>query len=239
MRRKSENYPLVLAGGGLALWILFHTIWNILFEDWLKHQLENLVRHTLAETIERFGSVGFPALAAIAVIWFLSSYISAQAKAELADQSYPRSDDQKPFAFDTSWTRDVTMLETLWRAFSEEWEVRPQLPLESSGPEVEKLWAVADQLRQQAFEGRLPVWARRRGQNSRLFERVSNAFWSNHAIASGYSAYSTAADVWVYVTHQLVLGEVRGARTLAWEDFMTCKTAVDELWPKSSGPSGI
>ena len=123
MRRKSDNYSLVLASGGLGLWILFHTIWNILFEDWLKHQLEHLVRHTLAEMIERFGSVGFPALAAIAVVWFLSSYISAQAKAELASQPElqpdPRVVARKTApSFDSSWTRDVTMLDALWRAFS-------------------------------------------------------------------------------------------------------------------------
>jgi hypothetical protein len=121
MRRKSDSFPLVLAGGGLGLWILFHTIWNILFEDWLKHQLEHLVRHTLAEMIERFGSVGFPALAAIAVVWFLSSYISAQTKAELAAQNelQSRSEDvpRKTPAFDSSWARDVTMSDALWRAF--------------------------------------------------------------------------------------------------------------------------
>jgi uncharacterized membrane protein YraQ (UPF0718 family) len=106
MRRKSDNFPLVLAGAGLGLWILFHAIWSILFEEWLKHQLEHLVRHTLAEMIERFGSVGFPAVAAIAIVWFLSSYISAQAKAEVADQaellSHPVTADRKTVAFGPS-----------------------------------------------------------------------------------------------------------------------------------------
>ena len=152
MRRKSDNYPLVLAGGGLGLWILFHTIWSILFEDWLKHQLEHLVRHTTAEMIERFGSVGFPALAAIATVWFLSSYIRAQATAELTDQtelqSHPEVVARKPPAFDPSWTRDVTMLDALWRAFSDEWGVRPHFsPLDYSSPEIKRLLATADQLR--------------------------------------------------------------------------------------------
>jgi hypothetical protein len=75
MSRKSDNFPLVLLGGGLVLWLLFHAIWDILFEDWLKHQLEHLAGHTVAEMIERFGSVGSPALAAIATVWFLYTYI--------------------------------------------------------------------------------------------------------------------------------------------------------------------
>jgi hypothetical protein len=243
MRRKPDNFPLVLAGGGLGLWILFHTIWNILFEDWLKHQLEHLVRHTLAEIIERFGSVGFPALAAIAVVWFLSSYISAQTKAEFAAQSElqsrPEAVARKAPAFDNSWTRDVTMLDALWRAFFGEWEVRPQFsPLDHSSPEVLRLWAIGDRLRQQAFEGELPVWGRRRSRPpSNLYEQIPETFWSNHAIDCGYSASSKAQHFWVYVTHPLVVGEVPNARTLAWEDFMTSKTAVDKLWPKSSAPS--
>jgi hypothetical protein len=57
--RKTDNYPLVFIGGGLGLFLLLHTVWSILFEDWLKHQLEHLVGHTVAEMIERFGSVAF------------------------------------------------------------------------------------------------------------------------------------------------------------------------------------
>jgi hypothetical protein len=75
MSRKSGNFPLVLAGGALALWWLFHKIFDILLEDWIKHQLEPRVGHTVAEVIERFGAVGFPALAAGGVVWFLWAYI--------------------------------------------------------------------------------------------------------------------------------------------------------------------
>lgn len=72
--RKSDNYQLVFIGGGLALFMLLHTIRSILLEDWLKHQLEHLVGHTVAEMIERFGSVGFPLLGVIGIIWFLIAY---------------------------------------------------------------------------------------------------------------------------------------------------------------------
>jgi hypothetical protein len=85
MSRKSDNFPLVLAGGTLALWLLLHTAWNILFEDWLKHQLERFVGHSVAEMIEKFGAVGFPALAAIGTVWFLYVYIKRHVKADSGD----------------------------------------------------------------------------------------------------------------------------------------------------------
>jgi len=74
MVRKSDNFPLVLTGGALGLWLLFHKIFDIFFEDWIKHQLEPFVGHTVAEMIERFGSVGFPLLGVIGIIWFLIAY---------------------------------------------------------------------------------------------------------------------------------------------------------------------
>lgn len=74
MARKTDNYPLVFMGGGLGLFLLLHTVWSIVFEDWLKHQLEHLLGHTLAEVIEKFGSVGFPLLGAAGIIWFLIAY---------------------------------------------------------------------------------------------------------------------------------------------------------------------
>lgn len=74
MARKSDNYPLVFMGGGLGLLWMFHIVWSIVFEDWVKHQLEHFVGHTLAEMIERFGSVGFPLLGAAGIIWFLIGY---------------------------------------------------------------------------------------------------------------------------------------------------------------------
>src|ERR1700738_3963700 len=85
MSRKSDNFPLVLTGGALALWLLLHKIFDIFFEDWIKHQLEPFVGHTVAEMIERFGSAGFPALAAGGIVWFLYSYIKSHLRAEIPD----------------------------------------------------------------------------------------------------------------------------------------------------------
>jgi hypothetical protein len=81
--RRSDSFPLVLIGGVLSLYLLFHTAWGLLFEDWLKHQLEQYFGFTFAELIERFGDLAFPLLAASGTVWFLYRYI----KAELAKEN--------------------------------------------------------------------------------------------------------------------------------------------------------
>src|SRR5258706_9454382 len=128
MARKSDNFPLVLVGGGLGLWLLLHAIWSILFEDWLKHQLERLVGHTVAEMMEKFGAVGFPALAAIAIVWLLYSYIQTNLESELAHPAVipPRP---QTVIFDPSWVRDVLLLDALWRAHLGRWNARETYPL--------------------------------------------------------------------------------------------------------------
>jgi hypothetical protein len=234
--RKSDNFPLVLLGGGLGLWLLFHAIWTILFEDWLKHQLERLVGHTVAELMERFGSVGFPALASIAIIWFLYSYIKIHLKAEFAG---PRAEAQRHYPsesatanatiFDPSWVRDVSLLDAIWRAHLGRWEAREVYPLENW--EAKKpFYDLTDVIRQMAFEGQLPIWAKRR--SSSLFEIVPPEFWRNHDLEAGYCILPQVPDTWVKVTHPLKIGEVPNARTMVWEDFMTSKEAVEKLWPK-------
>jgi hypothetical protein len=104
---------LVLVGGSVGLTLLFHTVWNILFEDWLKHQLERLFGHTVAEMIERFGSVGFPVVAAIALTWLIYSVAKAHIRVELAGQSgtspAPHPAIAEPASFDPSWARDVLL----------------------------------------------------------------------------------------------------------------------------------
>ncbi len=233
MARKSDSLPLVLVGGSVGLSLLFHTIWNILFEDWIKHQLEHFFGHTVAEMLERFGSVGFPVLAAIALIWLIYSYAKAHVKADLAGQSgaspIPAPATIKPPVFDQSWIRDVSLANALWRAYSGNWNGWQRIMQPS--PEADKFYKIVDEIRQYAFEGALPIWAKR--PKSNLYELVPPTFWQNHAIADGYSIASTVSDVFIYVTHTLSIGEHLNARTNAWEDFMTSKPAVDKLWPAS------
>jgi hypothetical protein len=78
MGKSSNNFELVLLGALLALILIFHSIFNILFEEWVKHQLERYLGFTVAEMIERFGSLGFPILMAIGIVWFLYRYIQKE-----------------------------------------------------------------------------------------------------------------------------------------------------------------
>jgi hypothetical protein len=81
MARKTDNFQIVLIGAGLGLFLLFHTVWSILFEDWVKHQLEKIIGQTVAEMIEKFGALGFPLLGAIAIVWFLWTYLKRRYEA--------------------------------------------------------------------------------------------------------------------------------------------------------------
>lgn len=88
--RRSQHFELVLVGGALALWFLLHSIWNILFEEWIKHELQHRFGLSVAEMIERFGAVGFPALGAIAIVWGLHRYISKEFAKERAAEDISR-----------------------------------------------------------------------------------------------------------------------------------------------------
>jgi hypothetical protein len=131
---------------------------------------------------------------------------------------------------DPRWSRDISLAGALWRAFDGDWKnVRPP----QSQLEEDRFYQTAEQIRQHAFDGSLPIWGRRKG--STLFEPVHKEFWRNHAIEAAYLLNSkNNRDLWVYVTHPLVVGEVQNARTMVWEDFMTSNEAVEKLWPATS-----
>jgi hypothetical protein len=111
--------------------------------------------------------------------------------------------------------------------------IRRNVVSPQSEMEKKRFYHTANQIRQHAFDGTLPIWGRRKG--SSLFERVPREFWQNHAIESSYSlASKDNRELWVYVTHPLVIGEVINARTMAWEDFMTSNEVIERLWPATS-----
>jgi len=94
MGRRSNNFELVLLGGAFALLYFFHTIFNILFEEWIKHKLQDYLGITVAEMIERFGAITFPALGAIAVVWGLYRYIERELTKDAFEFVYDQTDNR-------------------------------------------------------------------------------------------------------------------------------------------------
>ena len=129
--------------------------------------------------------------------------------------------------------RDVTLSDALWRAFEGTWDKRIKFDYVSkekgSKLRSRKFYSTATEIRQKAFDGILPIWAKR--PRSNLYEPVPKDFWTNHDIQAGYSLNPDCKDIFVYVAYPLIVGETRYARTIAWEDFMTSREAVERLWP--------
>jgi hypothetical protein len=135
---------------------------------------------------------------------------------------------------DPNWTRNVSLLDALWRAHLRKWNARETYPFDNWKAK-EPFYAIGEEIRQKAFEGLLPIWARRPSSN--LFESVPPEFWRNHDLEPGYCILPEVTDCWVKVTHPLLVGEVPHARTAIWTDFMTSREAVEALWPASSDVS--
>jgi hypothetical protein len=184
MARKRDNLPLVWVGGALGVSILLHTLWSILFEDWIKHQLEHFVGHSVAEMLERFGDVGFVIVGLIAIGWFVHAYTKASLKdgATPKPEAAPRHEDH-PTIIDPKWSRDLLLSEALWRVCNGNWNGRLEL-VGDDDKKTAKLWNSATAIRQLAFNGALPIWARR--PRSNLYEPVPREFWRNHDIEVGY-----------------------------------------------------
>src|SRR5205807_2166587 len=83
--------------------------------------------------------------------------------AALKTNSQPVADQVPPLSpvFDPNWTRDISLGEAIWRAYSGNWSGWLRL----NNLEEDMLHYAADQMRQYAFEGALPIWARRPNSN--------------------------------------------------------------------------
>ena len=163
------------------------------------------------------------------MVWFLYWHIKRGLQVEMKVGEAPVQAPATP-SFDPSWTNDVTLLEAIWRVTLGKWDVRLEYA-DNDWEAMKPFWNAVIEIRQRAFEGKLPIWAKRKRPPSTLFELVPPQFWINHEINESYCQKSPD-DVWVQVTHPLVVGEVPRARTNLWTDFMTSKAAIEKLWPR-------
>jgi hypothetical protein len=83
MPGRSDNTDLVLLLGAALLAALGHSIFDILLEEWIKQRLEDYFGFTVAEVIERFGSIAIPTLLAIAIIWIMVRVIKRDYEKQL------------------------------------------------------------------------------------------------------------------------------------------------------------
>lgn len=80
--------------------------------------------------------------------------------------------------------RDVWLYDAIWRAFTGVW-ARPVMDLSGPGigpSESQRLYDLIVDLRQKAFEGDIPVWAKRAGSN--LWETVPRETWRAYSFVT-------------------------------------------------------
>jgi hypothetical protein len=129
--------------------------------------------------------------------------------------------------------RDVSLPDAIWRVFLGRWGERINLPKHDfKDRRVYRFVVVCSEIRQAAFDGKLPIWATR--QRSYLFEPLPQEFWRNREIIPDVSMHPDFEEVWVRFTHALAVGDVPFAMSSEWERFMTSKDAVDQLWPQNA-----
>ena len=79
MRKRSENFDLVILGFGVGLYVLFHLIFGNLFYGAIKGWSEKNIGVMEADLVAGLQQVLFPLMATIAVIWGLYRYLRREA----------------------------------------------------------------------------------------------------------------------------------------------------------------
>lgn len=132
--------------------------------------------------------------------------------------------------------RDVKLVDALWRAYAGEWSVRPEKRIEIEAgpshmsPEASRFAIACIDMRQHAFDGKLPIWAKRK--KSWLYEPLPRDYWRNKEILFSFMMDPRQTEFLLRITHPLKIGEYLGTTPTEWEDFMTNRAAVEKLWPK-------
>jgi len=226
--------------GFIAL-LLSGAWWLGLGREFVKAYLFDRILHMLnpyihAITVEWLFNYGPPA-----VLTGLGLYLLLRHGRKSPEQSPPRAatagppptieTPEKPPDPASLPPRNVSLLNAIWRAHMGCWGQRKKLSLQDDHPNTEAVhfFQVCDEIRQHAFEGTLPVWGRRKGFS--LFEPIPRKFWLNRAIQADLVIRQASEETWIYFTHALEVGDVPGAKSKEWEDFMTNKETVERLWP--------
>jgi hypothetical protein len=140
-----------------------------------------------------------------------------------------------PFIFrlrasrDTAYVRDATLLAAIWRAYLGEWEVPENGGLGKSTEEGNRFKKIAEhEFRQLAFDGKLPIWARR--PNNHLWEEIPKELWRDYHIdyLTAWAPPLNSFDI-MAVHHN----RFKAAAPANWRDLMTSRAAVEKMWPNT------
>jgi hypothetical protein len=129
--------------------------------------------------------------------------------------------------------RDVKLVDAIWRIFMGQWNVKPEKSITIPEPEAVRFALVCIDVRQQAFDGKLPIWATRK--KSWLYEPLPRDYWRNKEIIASFMMNAVQNETLVVLTHPLKIGEIKGQMSTEWENFMTNRETVERLWP-AKGP---
>lgn len=227
MENRSDNYPLVIGGAVLALFLVLHHVFGIFFDEWLKHYLETYLGITVAEMIERSGDLAFSLIAAVAIVWFLYRYMKRDSDRQLKAGS--GTTEREAIDPATLPPRDVSLHDAAWRALLGRWGVRIDADVMRSDRDLQtRFGQVCREMGQYAFERKLPVWGCPPAPRAGLYIPVPPGFWINHEINSHFTAISD--DMALVTTHALAVGDVPYAVAKEWSRLMTNKECVEKLW---------
>jgi hypothetical protein len=83
MPKRSDNFPLVLAGFVFGFAYLFKTMFEGLLYTWVLKQLERHLGLPEAEVLAKLSDIGVAFFASIALVWFLYQYVVKSFQREL------------------------------------------------------------------------------------------------------------------------------------------------------------
>jgi hypothetical protein len=124
---------------------------------------------------------------------------------------------------DSPSLRDVSLYDAVCRMFLGRWQKIPvvdgHLDLDASG--FQSIHELISQVKQFAFDGRLPIWGKAQGQLA-MWEQPKSTFWKNHQI--DYLSFTDGDPTELRVVPSNTSGQITSLR-----DLMTSRSAIDEI----------
>jgi hypothetical protein len=218
MRKHSDMFPLVLAGGGFAIYAILQNAYQNALQawvvDWLKqHGYQEQLALVVSSLLPLVPNIGL----AIAVIWFIYWYVK---------KDFEKTEAIKQQSRESPPTHDVSLFDAIWRAYFGEWKNIGEGERLPSEQEYQRLHDLAEfDIPQRAFDGDLPIWGKRNALQ--LLEPIPKAFWQTHNIhyLSLTNRNPPRIEIWS-TTHPI-------RPTHEWIELKTSRSVVDQLWPRS------